>query len=202
MKFREAMQARWAEMDTRERRLVTAAVTLVLLALVWWVALAPALNTLSAAREEHKRLDAQLQRMSTLQAQAKVLQAQPRANRDESLRALETSARQSLGASAQVVNAGDAANVMMRAAPAEALAQWLAQARNNARAVPREAHLTRATATGSAPAASAASALPGLQMPPGARSGAGSSAAAGNTADDTRPRWDGTLVMSLPAAPR
>ena len=87
MKFREAMQARWAEMDTRERRLVTAAVTLVLLALVWWVALAPALNTLSAAREEHKRLDAQLQRMSTLQAQAKALQAQPRANRDESLRA-------------------------------------------------------------------------------------------------------------------
>ncbi|WP_218510405.1 type II secretion system protein GspM, partial [Variovorax sp. dw_308] len=144
MKFREVMQARWAEMETRERRLVTAAVTLVLLALVWWVALAPALNTLSAAREEHKRLDAQLQRMSTLQAQAKALQSQPRANRDESLRALESSVRQSLGASAQVVNAGDAANVMMRAAPADALAQWLAQARNNARAVPREAHLTRA----------------------------------------------------------
>ncbi|MEJ8854479.1 type II secretion system protein GspM [Variovorax robiniae] len=208
MKFREVMQARWAEMDTRERRLVTVAVALVLLALVWWVALAPALNTLSAAREEHKRLDAQLQRMSTLQAQAKALQSQPRANRDESLRALETSVRQSLGSSAQVVNAGDAANVMMRAAPAEALAQWLAQARNNARAVPREAHLTRATATGGGSAASPSPALPGLSrtpggpLQPGARAGAGNSAAAADTSDDTRPRWDGTLVMTLPAAPR
>ncbi|WP_213953057.1 type II secretion system protein GspM [Variovorax sp. dw_954] len=208
MKFREVMQARWAEMETRERRLVTAAVTLVLLALVWWVALAPALNTLSAAREEHKRLDAQLQRMSTLQAQAKALQSQPRANRDESLRALESSVRQSLGASAQVVNAGDAANVMMRAAPADALAQWLAQARNNARAVPREAHLTRAASAGGASATSSASATPGLPttpggpLQPGTKSGAGNSAAAAGAADEGRPRWDGTLVMSLPAASR
>ncbi|MEJ8846620.1 type II secretion system protein GspM [Variovorax rhizosphaerae] len=206
MTFRETLQARWAAMETRERRLVATAVTLVLLALVWWVALAPALRTLTAAREEHKRLDVELQRMSTLQAQAQALQAQPRANRDESLRALETSVRQSLGASAQVVNAGDAANVMMRAAPPDVLAEWLAQARNNARAVPREAHLTRAAA---APSASSTSALPGLPSTPGARGGPlqpGLRAAAGNapatTPDDTRPRWDGTLVMTLPAAPR
>ncbi|MEJ8820620.1 type II secretion system protein GspM [Variovorax humicola] len=204
MTFREVIRARWAEMAPRERQLVTGAATLVLLAFVWWIALAPALRTLSAAREEHARLDAQLQQMSTLQAQAKALQAQPRANRDESLRALENSVRQSLGASAQISNAGDAANVMMRAAPADALAQWLAQARSNARAVPREAHLTRAAGTG-APAALVTPALPmmpGAALLPGAKPAAGATSAAGGAPDEGRPRWDGTLVMTLPAAAR
>ncbi|RYY92939.1 MAG: hypothetical protein EOO24_27875 [Comamonadaceae bacterium] len=65
----ETLQARWAELAPRERQMVVVAVTLVVLALLWWVALAPALRTLAAARDEHARLDAQLQQMSTLQAQ-------------------------------------------------------------------------------------------------------------------------------------
>jgi len=173
----DTLQARWAELAPRERRMVTIAGTLVLLALLWWVALAPALRTLAAARDEHARLDAQLQQMSTLQAQARALQAQPRANRDESLRALESAVRQGLGPNAQFAGAGDGANVAMRGAPADQLAQWLAQARSNARAVPREAHLTRA------------------QTPP--------PAANARPADEpSRARWDGTLVMALPAATR
>jgi general secretion pathway protein M len=197
MNNREVLRARWAAMAPRERLWVTAAGLLVAVALVWWVALAPALRTLSAAREEHVRLDAQLQQMSTMQAQAKALQAQPKANRDESLRALESSVKQSLGANAQIVNAGDGANVMMRAASADVLAQWLAQARSNARAVPREAHLTRA----------AAAATPNPPAQPASKAAAGAppdapSAATAGTADEARPRWDGTLVMTLPAAPR
>ncbi|RYY94875.1 MAG: hypothetical protein EOO24_23900, partial [Comamonadaceae bacterium] len=142
----ETLQARWTELAPRERRMVGIAGALVLLALLWWVALAPALRTLTAARDEHARLDAQLQQMSTLQAQARTLQAQPRANRDESLRALESAVRQGLGPNAQFAGAGDGANVAMRGTPADQLAQWLAQARSNARAVPREAHLVRAQA--------------------------------------------------------
>ncbi|MGJ3703409.1 type II secretion system protein GspM [Variovorax sp. AFSI2.2] len=176
MNFAEQLRARWASLDLRERRMLAIAAGLVVLALLWWIALAPALRTLAAARAEHARLDAQLQQMATLQNRAKALQAQPRLTRDDALRALETSVRQSLGSNAQLMTAsGDgAATVTLRAVPADALAQWLAQARGNAHAVPREAHLTRAAAA-----------------PP---------AASNKDPEPAKVRWEGTLVMALPAA--
>jgi general secretion pathway protein M len=188
MNFSEQLKARWATLEARERRMVAAAVALVALALLWWIALAPALRTLAAAPAEHAKLDAQLQQMATLQDRAKALQSQPRLNRDDALRALETSVRDGLGAAnAQLMTAGGdgAATVSLRAAPAATLAQWLGQARGNAHAVPREVHLTRAPVA-STPAASAGS--------------AGSAAAGKDAARPAQPRWDGTVVMALPAA--
>ena len=185
----ERWQAWWPELPPREQRLVIIAATVVLLALLWWVALAPALRTLTSAPAEHAQLDAQLQQMTTLQMQARALQSQPRSNRDDSLRALETSVRQSLGANAQLQTAGanEGVTVQVRAAPAEGLAQWFGQARSNARAVPREAHLTRAPGGGGA--------APGTL----GQAGSSSAAAAAAAAEAARVRWDGTLVMSLPA---
>jgi general secretion pathway protein M len=62
MNWLESLEARWQawwpELESREQRLIGAAAALVLLALLWWVALAPALRTLSAAPAEHARLDA------------------------------------------------------------------------------------------------------------------------------------------------
>lgn len=196
----EALQARWQawwpELAPREQRMVVIAGTLVLLALVWWVALAPALRTLATAPAAHAELDAQLQQMSALQIQAKALQSQPRANREDALRALETSVRQGLGPNAQIqvagAGAGDGVLVTLRATPADGLAQWLAQARGNARAVPREVHLTR-TQGGIQTPVRAQGAFP---SGPGAANAAAAAAAA---AADTRVRWDGTLVMNLPA---
>lgn len=174
----------WAGLPAREQRMVRVAALLVGLALVWWMAIAPALRTLSAAPAEHARLDAQWQQMASLQAQARALQSQPRANRDDALRALETSVRENLGPNAQLQAAGASENatIALRGVPADALAQLLTQARSNARAVPREAHLTRSTtaagpASGPAPrspATAAAAVAPGV-------------------------RWDGTLAMGLPA---
>jgi general secretion pathway protein M len=182
------LRARWATLEARERRLVAIGAGLVLVALVWWIALAPALKTLREAPAEHAKVDAQLQQMTTLQAQAKTLQSQPRANRDESMRALEGSVRAGLGATAQIQQqgGGEGVNVVIRAVPAEALAQWLAQARGNARAVPREVHLTRAGA-----------AATNNQSSGTAAGGAPSAAAAG--ASD-KANWDGSLVMSLPGS--
>jgi general secretion pathway protein M len=172
----EQLRARWAALEMRERRLVAIAAVLVALALLWWIGLAPALRTLTAAGTEHARLDAQLQQMASLQARARALQAQPRLTRDDALRALDTSVRQSLGGNAQLMTAsGDgAATITLRAAPADAVAQWLTQARGNAHAVPREAHLTRAAAA-----------------PP---------AAGKNEPGAPAVRWEGTFVMALPAA--
>lgn len=192
------LQARWAALDARERRLVTIGALLVGLALIWWIVLAPALKTLREAPAEHAKLDAQLQQMTTLQAQAKALQSQPRANRDEAMKALEGSVQAELGPAAQMQpqGGGEGVNVTIRAVPAEALAKWLAQARGNARAVPKEVHLTRSTAA--APSAPAAAPAP---APASARALASPPASAPASANaSAKANWDGTLVMSLPAA--
>ncbi len=177
----------WSQLAPREQRMVAVALTLIVLALLWWVALAPALRTLADAPAAHAQLDAQLQQMTTLQAQAKSLQGQPRVSRDDALQALDASVRQNLGPNVQMQSAGgsEGVTVSLRAAPAEGVAQWLAQARGNARAVPREVHLTRSQSPAAAPVAPAA----GKPVAP-------SQVAA---ADAPRaPNWDGTLVMSLP----
>ena len=70
------LRLRWSALAQREQNLLLIAASVVLLALLWWVALAPALSTLRAAPEQHRTLDAQLQRMQALQAQAQALQAQ------------------------------------------------------------------------------------------------------------------------------
>lgn len=180
-------QAWWNSLAVREQQGVGAAALLILLAVLWWVALAPALRTLAQAPAEHARLDAQLQQMAALRNQAQALQNQPRARREEAMRALEGTLRQNLGSNAQMqASGGDAVAIALRNAPAETLGDWFAQARANARALPREVHLTRSQV---APAATGAT--PGAATPPAATAPTASGAA--------RIQWDGTLVLSLPA---
>lgn len=194
--LRARWNAWWKDLGARERQLIMAAGALVLLALLWWVCLAPALRTLTSAPAAHAQLDVQLQQMVTLQAQARALQAQPRVNRDDALRALESTVKQGLGANAQMQvaggSAGDGVLVTLGGTPPDALVQWLSQARGNARAVPREVHLTRSQVSVARPIAFTPAAAPGAM--PGTVP-APAAAASG----PTRARWDGTLVMSLPA---
>ena len=89
---------------------------------------------------------------------------------------LRTALTQRLGPAGQLNVVGDRVTVVLKGAPADGLAQWLAQARSNAHASPVEARLVRSAA---APAPAAAATL-----------GAAPSGA---------PRWDGTLVLALPA---
>lgn len=166
-----ALQARWQTLAPREQNLLMVAAALVAVALLWWLALAPALQTLRGAGERHAALDAQLQRMQALQAEALQLQTLPRANPDNAQRALQSSVTETLGASARLVLTGDRATLTLRGTPADALAAWLAQARGNAQAVPQEMRLTRAQPT------------EGRNAPP-ARAAA--------------VRWDGTIVLALP----
>lgn len=139
----QALRRRWAGLAPREQALVAAAAALVTLAVLWWVALAPALGTLRAADAQHRTLDAQLQHMKRLQAQAKAMQSQPRQNADEAMRQLEAAIRQQLGVSARYSIAGERVTVTLANTPAPALAQWLSQVRTNARAIPGEARLAR-----------------------------------------------------------
>jgi general secretion pathway protein M len=144
----QLLRARWATLATREQALVGAAVGLVVLALLWWIALAPAIATLRSADAQHRSLDAQLQNMRRLQAQARAMQSQPKQNPDEAMRQLEAAIHGQLGVSARYTVLGDRVSVTLTNTPAAALAQWLTQVRTNARAITSEAKLTRNAAGG------------------------------------------------------
>lgn len=165
-----AWQVRWQGLAPRERSLVLWTAVFVGAAIVWWLALAPALRTLREAPARHAALDTQLERMQSLAAEAQQLQteASTRPSQDSAQRALQATTT-SLGSSARTNFTGDRATVRLQALPATALAPWLAQVRGNARSVPIEAHLTR-SASAQTPAAGS-----------------------------TEPRWDGSIVLALPA---
>lgn len=143
MNPRRFMQAHWARLAPREQDGVLLAAGLVSGALLWWVLLAPALQVWRSAEAQAHSLDAQLQSMQNLQAQAKALQTQPRLGADDSLRALQNSTQQHLGNAAQLSVNGERATITLKGVSAQALAQWLTQTRINARLVPSEAHLSR-----------------------------------------------------------
>ena len=144
------MRALWRSLAIRERRLVSAACILVAAAVLWWFALAPALTSLRSSQALHSQLDAQLQQMQALKAQALALKSQPVMPADEARRALQTGIRQTLGNSALAVFAGDRATVTLKGVPADALAQWLVQARVNARSLAVEARLVKSASSNAA----------------------------------------------------
>ena len=143
----DLLRQRFRALAPREQALVAAAAALVALALLWWVALGPAIGTLRAANEQHRELDAQLQQMRRLQAQARAMQSQPRQSHDEAMRQLEAAIREQLGVSARYSIAGERVTITLVNTPAEGLARWLTQVRSNARALPGEARIAR-NATG------------------------------------------------------
>ena len=98
------LQARWHSVSAREQRLVTWGVAVVGLALLWWVALAPALKMLKTADQQRGVLESEWLQMQTLQAQAKVLQAKPLLAASDARRLLDASVLP-LGAALQLANA-------------------------------------------------------------------------------------------------
>lgn len=179
------IEDRWNALAARERRMVAGAAWLVAAALVWWLALAPALATLSAAEAQHQTLDAQLQTMLALKAEAAALQSQVKAGADDARRAIEGSVKQGLGAASTVQIAGDRATVSLRGVTGAALSNWLVDLRTGVRLLPAEVRLTRANAT--------ATATPPAATPPEATPAAPSAAAPAVV-------WDGSVVLTL--APR
>ena len=143
--LRNRLTQAMARLNARERRLVQIAALVVGLGLVWWLGLAPALQTLRQAPERHAQLSRQLADMQRMAATAGALREQGNARvppRNEALRALEQ-ATASLGPQGQLAVLGDRATLTLRSADPTALAQWLAQARLNARVSPVESQLAR-----------------------------------------------------------
>lgn len=184
-----AWRAQWSRLAPRERQAVLLACGTLALALVWWVLLAPALQTLRQAPAQHAELDQKLQRMQRLESEARRLQADlppPSAETPGALpapvpdlqRSLQQSVATQLGTGAQLLLQGERAQLTLKNVPAQALASWLGQARQNLRVGTVEMRLTAAKPAAGAPAAGAPVAgTPALEA-----------------------HWDGSLVLSLPPA--
>jgi general secretion pathway protein M len=138
-----ALISRWTGLAPRERSLVAIATTLVALALLWWVAISPALGQLRAAREAAPKLQAQVQLMRVQANEAATLKAQRVLSYDETLRALEAAVK-TAGAGASLSVSNERASINLKAVNADALALLLSQMRANARLVPAQLKLQKA----------------------------------------------------------
>jgi general secretion pathway protein M len=136
--------AAWSRLQPREQVLCALAGCLVAGAVIWWMALAPALQILHNAPAQQDALSQQMARMQQWQTEAQTLQSQPALSHDQALRALETGVLQTLGTGSSLSVLNDRVTVVVKATAGDALAQWLAQARINARSVPAEVKLHRA----------------------------------------------------------
>jgi len=163
--LRAQTQARWQALSPREQRGISVFGTLVGVWLFWSVAIAPALITLRDSDNRRAQIGLQQANMLALQNQAQALQTRTPLSRDEALRSLQSL---SAGTAIQLNVQGDRVSAQLKSVPAPILANWLAQARNQAQTLPVEAHLTRGNVT--------------------AASNAGNATLA----------WDGSLVLSLP----
>lgn len=186
------LQAAWAQRNPREQQLLSLLAVLVCAALVWLVALAPALKTWREAPARQASLDTQTQHMRALQAEALALKKPTAITRKEATGWLESSVTDTLGAGARIQVQGERATLTLQAAPARALARWLSQARERAQAIPVQAQLQQVSAE------TPASPAPNTRPAPG-QAAAKTMASSTMPADtDAGARWSGTLVLSLP----
>lgn len=139
-----ALQARWRGLAAREQLLLALAAAAIALLLLWLLAVQPAWRTLSRAPAEIDRLDAQLQSMQALAAEAQQLRAAPPVTPDQATEALKAATTR-LGDKAKLTLQGERAVLTLNGIGTGALRDWLAEARAGARARPLEANLTRTT---------------------------------------------------------
>jgi general secretion pathway protein M len=166
------LQITWQQRTLRERQLVSAAAVLLMLALTWSVAIAPALRIWREAPVRQAALDAQTSQMQQLQAQAQSLKKPSSVTRAEAIRWLEANIPTSLGKDTKWSLQDEQLSVILSGTSADQLAGWLGQAREQAQALPLRAQLQQT-----------ALAADGSKTP----------------ADGDRTvRWSGSLLLSLP----
>lgn len=150
-----SLNTRWqawlASRAPRERLALQAAVWLLLAALIWSLAIAPAWRVLQAAPARQAVLLPQLHQMRAMTTEAKTLQQSESARPpgwSERLRALESTTQRLLKDQAQLSPSGEQVTVTLRDATPTALAQWLQEARVNAHLRPTRVQLEHSGTAG------------------------------------------------------
>ena len=141
------IQARWQALGARERLAVRVAMLVVGLALIWSVAVAPALRTLATIGVRQAVAEADLAQAKQLQQLAQTLATKPRMSTRDSAKALQLSVEKAFGSKAQWSLSGDRATVTLKSVDPKELADWLAMVRLNAHTTPAELQLSRSLAS-------------------------------------------------------
>ncbi len=136
------LRQRWLALQDSERSALRLLGVLVLAALVWLVAVQPALRTLREAPAQIDATDSQLQEMQALALEVRELRALPPVPAAQATQALQA-ASDHLGAGAKLSVNGDRAVLTLNGVSSEALQAWLGEARSAARARPVQAQLQR-----------------------------------------------------------
>lgn len=143
--LRAQARARWRALAPRERQGALIAAALVGLAVVWFVAIQPALGTLRSAPPAIDKLDAELQQMQLLATESRALRAAPAVAPAQASAALQAAVAR-LGTKARLVQQAGRATLTVSALDGAALRSLLAEVRSTARARPIEAQLVRSKA--------------------------------------------------------
>jgi general secretion pathway protein M len=137
-----ALRARFVALSPRDQRWMLAAVCVLSLLLLIGVCVLPAVRSLRASPQAQQQAAAQLQLVRQQQLRAQALQALPMLAQTAAIESLQASISL-LGGNAEISVGDQRVNLVLRATPASALAEWLTRARVGAHAVPIEARLTR-----------------------------------------------------------
>jgi general secretion pathway protein M len=135
----------WSQRSGRERGMLLTAAILVAAALLWSIALGPALRTLATADTTRTALEGQLQAMLDMQSQAQSLQSQPRLGNAAASQLLIAAVEPTFGKGARLVIANNQATLTVNAVTAQALGQWLTLARVNAQSKPTVVQIGKTT---------------------------------------------------------
>lgn len=142
-KLLAGMRGRWAAFAPRERRLLLVAAAVLGLFLLWTLAVAPAWRTLRSAPAQLDALDAQLQQMQALAAEAGRLRGAPPVPLDQAQAALSAATERLASPASKLSLQGERALLSLKGVSALQLSAWLAEARAGARARVVEATLTQ-----------------------------------------------------------
>ncbi|MBX3603950.1 MAG: type II secretion system protein M [Piscinibacter sp.] len=140
---RTQLQQYWRTRAPRERLALTLMAVVLVVALAWLLFVQPAWSSLRQTPQQIDQLDAQLQQMQRLAAEAQALRGVAAVSTAQATAALRA-ATERLGDKGRLSLLGDRATLTLNGAPPEALRGWLIEARSAARARPVEAQLTRA----------------------------------------------------------
>ena len=175
-------QSRWQGLNARERLLVSVLLGLFGVWLFVSIAISSALRTLNASESQRAEVAQQVVQMRDLQQRAQELQKTKPLSRDESLRSLQSITPPGNPA-LQMTIQGDRVMVQLKNLSASQLANWLAQARSNAQALPDEVHISRSV-TSSLNSSTSLSASSGGN--------------ATNNSTNATNSWDGQIILRLP----
>jgi len=140
--LRTQMQAFWRERAPRERLILGMAMLVIGIAVVWMIAVQPALRSVREAPAQLDQLDTQLHEMQRLALESKALRDPVQIPPGQAASALKA-ATERLGDAARLTVQGDRATLTVTGVPGSALRAWLGEARTAAHARAIDVQLLR-----------------------------------------------------------